>query len=117
VPSTVRIARSRARARLPAGVLLRPAQHFRVNAKDAQSGNGKGRVVERLEIGLINALTPQAKGRVERANKTLQDRLIKEMRLRNICSIPAAQAYLAEFILEWNKKFAVPPGDETPRRR
>jgi hypothetical protein len=44
---------------------------FRVNAKDAQSGDGKtefGRVVERLEIGLINALTPQAKGRVERAN-------------------------------------------------
>jgi transposase len=63
---------------------------FRVNAKDAQSGDGKtefGRVVERLEIGLINALTPQAKGRVERANQTLQDRLVKEMRLRNICSI------------------------------
>lgn len=47
---------------------------FRVNAKDAQSGDGKtefGRVVERLEIGLINGLTPQAKGRVERANQTL----------------------------------------------
>jgi transposase len=93
---------------------------FRVNAKDAQSGDGKtefGRVVERLEIGLINALTPQAKGRVERANQTLQDRLVKEMRLRNICSITAAQAYLPEFILEWNKKFAVPPRDETPAHR
>ncbi len=59
---------------------------FRVNARDAASGNGKtefGRVVEQLKIGLINALTPQAKGRVERANQTLQDRLIKEMRLRN----------------------------------
>jgi transposase len=47
---------------------------FRVNAKDAESGDGKtefGRVVERLGIGLINALTPQAKGRVERANQTL----------------------------------------------
>jgi transposase len=47
---------------------------FRVNAKDAQSGDGKtefGRVAERLDIGLINALTPQAKGRVERANQTL----------------------------------------------
>ena len=51
---------------------------FRVNAKDAEGGDGKcpglttefGRVVERLEIGLINALTPQAKGRVERANQT-----------------------------------------------
>jgi hypothetical protein len=46
---------------------------FRVNAKDAEGGDGKtefGRVAERLEIGLINALTPQAKGRVERANQT-----------------------------------------------
>jgi transposase len=93
---------------------------FRVNAKDAQSGDGRtefGRVVDRLEIGLINALTPQAKGRVERANQTLQDRLVKEMRLRNICSIPAAQAYFPEFILEWNKKFAVEPRDETSAHR
>jgi hypothetical protein len=70
---------------------------FRVNAKDAACGDGKtefGRVVERLDIGLINALTPQAKGRVERANQTLQDRLIKEMRLRNISSMQAAQAFL-----------------------
>src|SRR4249919_2541845 len=67
---------------------------FRVNAKDAESGDGKtefGRVAERLDIGLINALTPQAKGRVERANQTLQDRLIKEMRLSNISSIVVRQ--------------------------
>lgn len=47
---------------------------FRINAKNAESGDGKsefGRVVERLGIGLINALTLQAKGRVERANQTL----------------------------------------------
>jgi hypothetical protein len=93
---------------------------FRVNAKDAQSGDGKtefGRVAERLEIGLINALTPQGKGRVERANQTLQDRLVKETRLRNICSIPGARAYLPEFILERNKRFAVPPRDETSAHR
>jgi transposase len=93
---------------------------FRVNAKDAQSGDGKtefGRVVERLAIGLINALTPQAKGRVERANQTLQDRLVKEMRLRNICSLSGAQAYLPEFILEWNKKFAVEARDNTSAHR
>ena len=93
---------------------------FRVNAKDAQSGDGKtefGRVVERLEIDLIHALTPQAKGRVERANQTLQDRLVKEMRLRNICSIAEAQAFLPEFILDWNNKFAVPPRDQTPAHR
>ncbi len=93
---------------------------FRVNAKDAQSGDGKtefGRVVERLEIGLIHALTPQAKGRVERANQTLQDRLVKEMRLRNICSMAAAQAYLPDFIVDWNKRFAVPPRDAASAHR
>jgi transposase len=93
---------------------------FRINVKDAQSGDGKtefGRVVERLQIGLINALTPQAKGRVERANQTLQDRLVKEMRLRQIGSMAAAQAWLPEFIAVWNKKFAVPPRDETPAHR
>ena len=55
-----------------------------MNAKDARSGDGKtefGRVVERLEIDPINAPIPQAKGRVERANQTLRDRPIEEMRL------------------------------------
>ena len=49
---------------------------FRVNAKEAASGDGLtefGRVAERLRIELIQASTPQAKGRVERANQTLQD--------------------------------------------
>ena len=93
---------------------------FRVNAKDAASGDGKtefGRVVDRLDIGLINALTPQAKGRVERANQTLQDRLIKEMRLRNISSRQAAQAFLPSFILTWNERFAVAPSDPVPAHR
>jgi transposase len=93
---------------------------FRVNAKDAESGDGKtefGRVVERLDIGLINALTPQAKGRVERANQTLQDRLIKEMRLSDINSIEAAHAFLPGFILEYNEKFGVPPRDEVSAHR
>jgi transposase len=93
---------------------------FRVNAKDAQSGDGKtefGRVVDRLGITLINALTPQAKGRVERANQTLQDRLIKEMRLSNINSIEQAQAFLPRFMVSYNEKFAVPPHDETPAHR
>lgn len=87
---------------------------FRVNAKDAAGGDGKtefGRVMERLEIGLINALTPQAKGRVERANQTLQDRLVKEMRLRDIRSMAEGQAFLAAFMAMWNAKFAVEPRD------
>jgi transposase len=93
---------------------------FRVNAKDAQSGDGKtefGRVVDRLGITLINALTPQAKGRVERANQTLQDRLIKDMRLSNINSMEQAKAFLPRFMISYNEKFAVPPHDEIPAHR
>ena len=66
-------------------------------------------MVARLGIKLINANTPQAKGRVERSNQTLQDRLIKEMRLANICSIEDANAFLPSYITTWNEKFAVPP--------
>jgi transposase len=83
---------------------------FRVNAKDAQSGDGKtefGRVAARLEIEAIHALTPQAKGRVERANQTLQDRLVKEMRLRGIGSMAAGNDFLPQFMTVWNAKFAV----------
>jgi len=93
---------------------------FKVNAKDAQSGDGKtefGRVAARLKIEPIHALTPQAKGRVERANQTLQDRLVKEMRLQNVCSIEAANTFAPVFIAFWNGRFAVKPGDETSAHR
>jgi len=93
---------------------------FRVNAKDAASGDGKtefGRVAERLQIDSIHALTPQAKGRVERANQTLQDRLVKEMRLRAISGIEAANAFAPKFIAIWNEKFAVPPRDPSCAHR
>ena len=88
---------------------------FRVNAEDARGGDGKtefGRTVERLEIARINALMPQAKGRVELANQTLQDRLVKEMRLSNISSIDQAEAFLPGFMIRYNDRFAVPPGDK-----
>jgi hypothetical protein len=58
--------------------------------------------VDRLGITLINALTPQAKGRVERANQTLQDRLIKDMRLSNINSIEQAKAFLPRFMISYH---------------
>ncbi len=93
---------------------------FRVNAKDAHSGDGKtefGRVTERLDIEAVHALTPQAKGRVERANQTLQDRLIKEMRLEGISSIASAQAFVPHFIAIWNKRFAVDPRDKANAHR
>lgn len=67
-----------------------------------------GRVLSELGIELICANSPQAKGRVERANQTLQDRLIKEMRLEGISSIEAANTWLDTFIADFNRRFARP---------
>lgn len=66
-----------------------------------------GRAMAELDIQIICANSPQAKGRVERVNQTLQDRLVKEMRLRGISSIEGANLYLPEFIASFNEKFAV----------
>lgn len=85
---------------------------FKVNIKNALTGNGMtqfGRAMKELEIEIICANTPQAKGRVERAIQILQDRLVKEMRLRGISSIEAANEYAAEFIVDYNARFAVQP--------
>lgn len=67
------------------------------------------RALKTLDIALIHANTPQAKGRVERANSTLQDRLIKEMRLAGIDSIDAANAWLPTFIERHNQRFERAP--------
>lgn len=68
-----------------------------------------GRAMQELDIRLICANTPQAKGRVERANQTLQDRLVKELRLRSISDMEAANAYAPEFVAEFNRRFSVEP--------
>jgi hypothetical protein len=65
------------------------------------------RAVNELGIKLICANSPEAKGRVERMNKTLQDRLVKEMRLDGISTIEAANAWSEKFILSYNLRFAV----------
>ena len=93
---------------------------FRLNAKDAQSGDGKtefGRVAARLEIASIHALTPQAKGRVERSNQTMQDRLVKELRLQGIDTMAAANAFVPRYMAMWNAKFAVPPREAASAHR
>ena len=64
---------------------------------------------ESLDIEAIHANTPQAKGRVERANKTRQDRLVKELRLQGISDIGSANQYLPTFIQDYNQRFAVAP--------
>jgi Helix-turn-helix domain len=84
---------------------------FRVNQPNCNE-RGRltefGRAAKELGIKLMYAPSPQAKGRVERVNQTLQDRLVKEMRLRNINTMEAANRFLQEIFLdEFNKRFAV----------
>lgn len=67
------------------------------------------RAVSSMGIELICANSPQAKGRVERANQTFQDRLVKELRLRQINNYQDANAYLPQFVQFYNRKFAVLP--------
>ncbi|KAG0277226.1 hypothetical protein BGZ96_002952 [Linnemannia gamsii] len=68
-----------------------------------------GRAMYELNIESICANSSQAKGRVERANLTLQDRLVKELRLRGINTKEAANAFVPHFIADFNARFAKPP--------
>lgn len=71
-----------------------------------------------LDVLVINAGSPQAKGRVERLFETLQDRLVKELRLAGISSIPAANRFLDKIYLsKHNHKFGVPPKNNTDVHR
>ena len=85
---------------------------FRVAKKDAKGGAGMtqfGRALSELNIEILCANSSQAKGRVERANRTLQDRLVKELRLAGIADIEAANAFLPDYIETYNTKFAKTP--------
>src|SRR5580704_856027 len=69
-----------------------------------------GRALNELGIEWIAAHSPQAKGRIERLFETLQDRLVKEMRLAGIDSIEAANHFLeTRFLPEWEQRFTVTP--------
>jgi transposase len=73
-----------------------------------------GRALHELGIEWIAAHSPQAKGRIERLFETLQDRLVKEMRLAGIDSLAAANHFLeTRFIPQWEQRFSVAP--RTPR--
>ncbi len=74
---------------------IKPMSHFQ-------------RALTKLDVKLIYAYSPQAKGRVERLFNTLQDRLIKEMRLANISTIKEANSFLIRYLPKYNKKFRVP---------
>ena len=65
------------------------------------------RVMHSLDIETLTAHSPQAKGRIERLFSTLQDRLIKELRIANICNIAVANKFLENFMIKYNQKFSV----------
>ena len=96
------------------------ASVFRVNRSQAVGGDGHtqfGRVLYELNIDSICANSSQAKGRVERANLTLQDRLVKEMRLLGISTMAAANAYVPRFMADFNRRFAKPPRNDFDANR
>jgi len=85
---------------------------FRVNHSNVTTTNAQTqfeRAMAELGIELICAASPQAKGRVERANQTLQDRLVKEMRLAGINDYQQANAFLSDYLPIYNHRFAVQP--------
>lgn len=85
---------------------------FRVHSASARRNDGMtqfGRALYDLNIEIICANSAPAKGRVERCHQTLQDRLVKEMRLAGISSTEAANAFLPGFIEKHNARFAKEP--------
>lgn len=85
---------------------------FRVARREAKGGQGMtqfGRALAELNIEILCANSSQAKGRVERVNRTLQDRLVKELRLAGISGIEAGNAFLPGFMERFNARFAVVP--------
>jgi len=85
---------------------------FRAARSGSQNGNGMtqfSRALSELNMEILCANSSEAKGRVERANRTLQDRLVKELRLAGINDIDAANAYLPGFMAVFNEQFAKRP--------
>ncbi len=94
---------------------------FRVATKDRAAGGDRetqfGRALRELNIDIICANSSQAKGRVERANGVLQDRLVKEMRLRGISTMDEGNAYALEFMEDYNRRFGKAPQSEHDAHR
>jgi len=99
---------------LPNAIYLDKFSTYKVNHKNAVDNEELmtqfGRAMNQLGVRVIHANSPQAKGRVEKMNGTLQRRLVKEMRLNKIDTIEAANIFLKEiFIPKFNSQFAVIP--------
>jgi transposase len=93
---------------------------FRVNHPGALGGDGMtqfGRALHALNIDIICANSSPAKGRVERANKTLQDRLVKELRLAGATTLAEGNALLPGFMADYNARFAKAPANSKDLHR
>ena len=93
---------------------------FRVNHQGALGGDGMtqfGRALHALNIDIICANSSQAKGRVERAHKTLQDRLVKELRLAVVRTLAEGNALLPAFMADYNARFAKAPANKKDLHR
>ena len=88
-----------------------------IDALRTEMAASQGQMKLILHRDIICANSSQAKGRVERANGTLQDRLVKEMRLRDIDTVAAGNAFLPTFMADYNARFAKPPFDERDLHR
>lgn len=75
------------------------------------------RSMAELEVSVIHANSPQAKGRVERLFRTLQDRLVREMRLAGVKSVDEANTFLKVFLPRYNRKFKKPAASEANLHR
>lgn len=97
------------------------ASVFPVNRRDSTAtANGVtqfGRALAELNVDIICAHSPQAKGRVERAHLTLQDRLVKELRLRGLSTMDDANWFLPEFTSDYNRRFAREPHSDHDTHR
>jgi len=107
---------------LPNAIYLDKFSTYKVNHKNAVDNQELmtqfERAMNQLNIRVIHANSPQAKGRVEKMNGTLQRRLVKELRLMNINTINGANAFLKEtFIPKFNRQFAVAPKKENDLHR
>jgi hypothetical protein len=96
------------------------ASIFRATGSERRNTQGLtqfSRALSELNIDIVCANSPQAKGRVERAHLTLQDRLVKELRLHDISTQQAANNYAPEFMEDYNKRFAKTPHSDHDAHR
>ncbi|MDP9035229.1 MAG: ISNCY family transposase [Myxococcota bacterium] len=96
------------------------ASIFRVNARAPRCGPNAtqfARAMGELNIDVLCANSPQAKGRVERTHQTLQDRLVKELRLRGIDNPDHANGFAPEFMADYNRRFGREPADARDAHR